>query len=523
MLNHYSWPDLWVFVGYVVLLLGSGWLLNRRNATSQDYFLGGNNMPTWAVAISVLATSQSAATFLGGPDQGYRGDLTYLASNLAAFIAVFFVAKWLLPRFYEQRVFTVYELLQQRFGSGAKQQAGILYLFGRVFASGARLYMAAIAVAMIVFGNIAPASVAIAIALIVVVGLLYTVVGGIRSIIYSDFIQAMVYVSAAVAVLIILVQAIPLNVTELVSILQQSTEQTPSKLRLWNTDWDFTSAGVFSLPSILTGFVLLHIAAFGLDQDVTQRALTCKTPEQGGRAMLLSVVMVIPVMLLFICIGLLLYVFYQRPDVMASAANGAPIPVFDGEPVTIFMYYVLTEIPAGVRGLVTIGIIAAALSTLNSGLNSMASVLIQDLYQPWRLARQAKTPALHFVRAGQWAMAIVALVLGAMAMLCYYWQQYSDTPLLAFALGVMVFSYSGLLGVYFVTLFSQRGNRRSITAALIIGFLIPLSLQPYMMDLLWPAAWVTDIGFTWQLVIGTSVSTFICWLGKADPNSEMSV
>lgn len=523
MLSHYSWPDLWVLIGYLVLLLGSGWLLNRRSQSSEDYFLGGHNMPTWAVAISVLATSQSAATFLGGPDQGYRSDFTYLASNLAAFIAVFFVAKWLLPRFYQQRVYTVYELLQQRFGQGAKQQAGLLYLFGRVFASGARLYMAALAVAMIMFGNIAATSVATAIAMIAVAGLLYTVVGGIRTIIYSDFIQALVYVSAAVAVLWVLLDTLPLSMQELITVLQQPHGDTPSKLRLWNTDWDFSSAGVFSLPSVLTGFVLLHIAAFGLDQDVTQRALTCKTPEQGGRAMLLSVVMVIPIMLLFIVIGMLLHVFYERPDIMMNATNGAPLPVFEGEPVTIFMYYVLTEIPAGIRGLVTIGIIAAALSTLNSGLNSMASVLIQDLYRPWRLARDAATPSQHFVRAGQWGMTLVAIALSAMAMLCFYWQQYSDTPLLAFALGVMVFSYSGLLGVYFVTLFSRRGSPRSIRAALIIGFLVPLSMQPYMMDLFWPEAWITDIGFTWQLVIGTSVATFICWLGKANPNPERSV
>lgn len=246
---------------------------------------------------------------------------------------------------------------------------------------------------------------------------------------------------------------------------------------------------------------------------MTQRVLTCKNAQEGAKAMLLSVVMVIPVMLLFIIIGLLLYIYYQRPDIM-SMSSGAPVPEFAGEPVTIFMYYVLTDLPAGLKGLVTIGILAAALSTLNSGLNSMSSVLIQDLYRPWKLKRHASCAEEHFVSAGRIAMAFVALALALMACLCYYWQQYSDTPLLQFALGVMVFSYSGLLGVYFVTLFTQRGSPASVLAALIVGFIIPLLLQPYIMEWYLPESLQFSLGFTWQLVIGTLIAGVVCAIGQ---------
>ncbi|MEC9262532.1 MAG: sodium:solute symporter, partial [Pseudomonadota bacterium] len=160
------------------------------------------------------------------------------------------------------------------------------------------------------------------------------------------------------------------------------------------------------------------------------------------------------------------------------------------------------------------GIIAAALSTLNSGLNSMSSVLIQDLYRPWQRKRGQQRSEHHFVNAGRVAMAVVALALASMACLCYYWQQYSDTPLLQFALGVMVFSYSGLLGVYFITLFTQRGSPASVTAALLCGFIIPLLLQPYVMSWYLPEAWQLSLGFTWQLVIGTLVATLVCAAGR---------
>jgi len=209
MLANYTLPDLLLFAFYGLLLLVSGWYFNRRAQNTSDYFLGGQAMPVWMVAMSVLATSQSAATFLGGPDQGYRGNLTYLATNLGAFIAAFFVARVLIPRFYQLKVFTVYELLETRFGAGAKQQAGLMYLFGRIFASGARLYMAALAVAMILYGNIAASSVISATLLISVIGLIYSIYGGIRTVIYSDVMQAFTYIGAAVAVIIALLIAIP--------------------------------------------------------------------------------------------------------------------------------------------------------------------------------------------------------------------------------------------------------------------------------------------------------------------------
>jgi len=516
----YTELDWLVFGVYGFILLFSGWFINRKkSASSKDFFLGGNTMPTWMVAISVLATTQSAATFLGGPEQGYRGDLSYLATNIGALIAALFVAVYLIPKFYQYKVYTVYELLEQRIGYAAKKYAGLMYLFGRVFASGARLYMAALAVAMILFGNVSAENVIIATAIITLVGLLYSVFGGIRSVIYSDVIQCAVYVSAAIFVIYFLFKAIPADFSQILSALQQSGDGTSSKLALFKFDVDFTSAGVFNFWSAITGFVLLNIAAFGLDQDMTQRMLTCKNAKEASKAMLFSVILVIPVMLLFIIIGLLLFVFYQRPDLMSSDGAQNIVQSFQGEKVTIFMYYVLNEIPAGVKGLVTIGIIAAALSTLNSGLSSMSSVLIQDLYRPYLEKKLAKSNLsiddMHYVTAGRYGMVIVGLALGLMAILCFYWQRYTDMPLLKFALSVMVFSYSGLLGVYFTALFTKRGSNNSVLAALIVGFVVTLIFQPYVMALYLPQAWLFDLGFTWQLCIGTLVSLLVCISAKS--------
>lgn len=513
MISQFGLLDVMVFATYLAVMLVTGYLLNRKVRGTNDYFLGGNSMSVWAVGISVLATSQSAATFLGGPDQGYRGDLSYLATNIAGILAAIFVAKFLLPRFYALKAFTVYELLGSRFGDNAKYQACTVYLVGRLFASGARLFMAALAVAMILFGDVGASSVILSVFIIAVAGFLYTVYGGIRTVIYSDVVQCVVYVGAAILVLSHLASAIPLSFSEIIDVLQSPAPGEPSKLTFIDFSLDFTSAGVFNIWSILTGFVLLNIAAFGLDQDVSQRMLTCKDAKSATRALVSSIVMGIPVVLVFVCIGLLLFIFYQRPDVMAQSLSGEPVPEFEGQTVTIFMYYVLTNLPNGIKAVVTIGIIAAALSTLNSGLNSMSSVAVQDIYRGWLHKNQTKSEQ-QLVKAGRWSMAIVALALSGMAILCYFWQQYSDMPLLAFALSVMVFSYSGLLGIYFTALFTERGSPLSILAALVVGFSIPVLMQPYVQSLYLPEAMQFDLAFTWQLMIGTAVSTCVCLAGK---------
>jgi len=162
------------------------------------------------------------------------------------------------------------------------------------------------------------------------------------------------------------------------------------------------------------------------------------------------------------------------------------------------------------------------LSTLNSGLNSMSSVVVQDLYRPWLIKRKIKKCEAHFVQAGRLGMIIAATALASMAVLSYYWQRYTDMPLLAFALSVMVFAYSGLLGVYFNALFTKRGNEASVLAALIAGFLCTLffqsyvqsAIQSFMQDMINIQALKFDLAFPYQLCIATLVSFLVCFAGK---------
>jgi len=503
----------WSIVGaYVALLALAGILSTRRQRDASDYFLAGHRVPIWLVAVSVLSTTQSAATFLGAPDYGYRGDYTYLTSYLGPLIAAFLVAKFLIPRFYAERVTTVYELLGNRFDARAMRAAGGMYLIGRIFASGARLYLAAIAVSMIVFTDIQPSSVLLASVALVVLGLAFTFIGGLRSVIWSDLVQVVLYVGAALVVLWFLWSSIPASTGDIVRGLA-TTPDGGNKLRLIDLSLDLTAP--FSLLATVTGITLLFFASMGLDQDITQRFLACKDVREGKRALYASVLASIPVVLLFLAIGSLLYVFYDRPDLMGGAGGGAG-GEFNGEKITIFMHYILTQIPPGVRGFVAVGVLAAA--AVNSGLISMSSVLIQDFYRPW-VARRRELPEAHFVRAGRIGMVLLALALLAMSVLCFYWQRYTEAPLLNFALGVMTFAYSGLLGVYFTILFTRRGSTASVIAALATGFIAIALQQNYVVDMLGlPASW-KSLAFPFQLCLGTAVAFATCLLGNAQKAS----
>lgn len=501
----------WVIIGvYVAAVVGGGVLLSRKKSTSlNDYFLGGNQMSSWIVMFSVIATTQSAATFLGGPDYGYRGDFTYVGSFVGSAMAAIFVARFLVTRFYELKVTTVYELLAIRYGENAKRAAGIMYLVGRVFANGARLYMAAIAVSMMLFFDIAPQSVMLATILIAVFSLGVTLAGGVRSVIWSDFGQFIVYFAAALIALASLWTQLSISPAEAIAALRDTPDGV-NKLVLFDFSFDF--ADPFTFWAIITGVFLLNLGNFGLDQDTTQRLLTCRDANASGRALIMSSLVAVPIVFVFVSIGQLLFLFYNSPDHFAAGESGLA-GEFEGEKITVFMAYILSEMPAGVRGLATAGVVAAAISTMTSGLNAMSSVLVSDFYKPWREIG-GQVSQQHYVAAGRIGMIAFAVLLTFMAVLCFYWQRYTDMALLEFALSVMAFAYAGLIGVFFTAVFTKRGSTMSVISALIVGFLAIFVQQAYVVDSVGMPESFKALSFPWQLLIGVGLATGVCLLGN---------
>lgn len=491
--------DWIILLGYFVLLAVTGVLFSRRQASTDDYFRAGGNIPMLAAAISLLATSLSAATFIGGPQQAYRGDLTYLSANIGGIIAILIVAFFFIPVFYRSKVATVYGYIGERFGAPARYATSGAFMLGRVFASGARLYIAALPASLIVFGDISPRHQLIAISVLVVVGIIYTLAGGIRSVIWTDVIQTVVFVSAAGIGLILLLDKIPLSLPEIIGALREPGEGAASKLTMFKFGLDgFGPAESYTFLTAIFGFTLLNLGAYGTDQDMTQRLLTCKSALKGSRSAITGVLLGLPVTALYMSIGLLLYIFYARPDLMGVAA-----PAYQVEGSRkIFLSFILHEMPAGMTGLMMAGLFAAGLSSLNSALNAMSSSFINDFYKRLRPGRDDK----EYLFKGRVGVVIGGVILGVFALFSIYWQEARpDTTLIDFALLVMVFAYSGLVAVFVTALFTKRGNSYSVIAALVTGFLSVIFMQ---------SNFASVLAFPWQMFIATSLAFIVCLIGK---------
>ncbi len=490
---------------YLALLASSGvYFALRAKKNTGEYFLGGHHMPVWAVAFSVLATAQSAATFVGVPEGAYNGDLTYLSTNIGGILAALVLARVFIPRYYRLGVTTPYQLLETRFGPAAKLATSWAYMIGRVFASGSRVYVGAIPISMAVFGDTDPTHLSLAIVAFMIFGVVYTLAGGIASVIWTDVMQVAVYLGAATVAAVLLYRSIPMDLAGLMTALSHGGADGSSKLTVVRLGLDFSTpnlgfdpAAEYTLLTACTGWMLLALASYGMDQDLVQRLLTCKDAAKGSRSVILGVVVGIPAVMLFALLGLLLWAYDSSHAGVSS----------DGKQV--FLRYILGEMPAGAAGLMIAGVLAAGPAGINASLNSMASTFVGDVYRPRRPGREER----EYVRVGRLATAGWGVVLAGFALACAWWQQEQREEILPFVLGVMGFAYAGLLGVFLTALFTRRGTTRSVIAALGVGFLVVLMLQPKVWAWMWQYFPVHQsvrelkLASPWRLVLGALAAT----------------
>jgi len=497
-----DWLVVALYLAFVVLV---GALHARRERTGGDFFLAGRRVPLWAAAVSVLATSLSAVTFLGGPQEAFENNLTYLSLTLGGLLAVALVAIFFIPAYYRAQVTSVYELVGQRLGTGAERAASAMFLLGRVFASGARLYIASIPLSLIVFGDLAPGHLIGAVCIVAAVAAAYTISGGIGAVIWTDAAQMLILLSAAGVCVALLMDRIPLTSGEIVEALRASdTPSGASKLTLIDTRLDPSLP--FTIWGALIGMTLFNMAAYGTDQDLVQRTLTCRSAARGAWSLVVSNIMGMAVVAVFLALGLLLYLFYARPELMGAVSPGEDAPV--GDTRRVFLRFILEETPVGLRGLMIAGLLAAAMSSVDSALNAMSSAAVCNFVRP----RLPDLTPKGEVRLARSFVVLFAALLAGFAIFSVWAQRGGEEGMLPFALGVMVYAYAGTLAVFCCALFTRRGNSRSAVAALAVGFLSVGAMQfgPRLDDA-WP---LPPFALGWRMAIGFTLALGVCLLGR---------
>lgn len=482
-----------------------------EGGSATEFFLGGRAMPVWTVVISIVASSLSAATFVGVPDLAYSGDLTYLAMSVGGFVSVFVVALLFVPRLYAAGTLTIYGFLAQRYGEPARLAVSCTFLFGRMLASGARLFLAAIPLSLLLWSTTDPQrwQLIAAILLIGVLVTLYTVVGGVKAVVWLDVLQLGVVIFAALLTIALLLHRIPLSLPELLDLLRATPvgNEGHHKLTVFSTSTD--PARPFTLWTALIGGMLLSTASLGTDHDLAQRFLITKSATRGAVSVVLSQVLAIIVIAMFMAIGLLLFVFYQRPDVMGHT--------LDHPDRGLYPFFLLTQMPPVIGGLCIAGFFAIAQGSMDSAVNALAASVVADVVHPLRRKLGLRVDGSSD-RGGKWAVAAVGIVMCGFAIACALAYDPANRTLLDFALGVMTFAFTGMLAVFLTALLTRRGSNASVIAALVTGAATVTLLQDsvlawWSVQLLgasspWRLAW------PWWMALGTLTAFIVCLLGN---------
>ena len=459
--------DLVVLAVYAVGVVALGLRAGGRQTSTQEYFLGGNDLPWWAVCFSIVATETSTLTVIGVPAVAYGGALTFLQLTVGYLVGRVVVAAVLLPRYFAGEQQTAYAFLGDRFGDGMRGLASVTFLVTRLLADGVRLFATAIPIQVIARAAGVDVGYPAVILAVGVVTAAYTYVGGLKAVVWMDVVQMGIYVGGAIIAMVLLLSG-PLAGT---------FGEAAAAGKLQVVDWGVADGlGVlltspYALPVALVGGAVFAMASHGTDQLIVQRVLACRSLADGRRAMVWSGVFVIMQFALFLFVGLALWVHY----------GGAPLAELGLERGDeLFPRYILDEMPAGLRGLLFAGIIAAAMSTLSSSLNALAGSTLMDILE--RVGRRPPDPdralALSRVLTLVWAGVFVGFATLFTGL---------DNPVVELGLGIAGFTYGGLLGAFVLGLVSRRARQPDAVAA----FLVAIAAMTAMIFGLW---WSTTAG-----------------------------
>lgn len=510
-----DWIIVILFLGILTTI---GFFFSHKNKNIADYFLGGRNMPTWLVAFAAVGTSISAGTFVGAPQIAFDSNLTYIMLSVGAILGGLLAAYIILPALYKANTITIYGYLGDRFGNGAKTATSIMFLFGQLLTSGSRLFIAAIAVSVMLYNDIYLPNLVISILLLGIISTIYTMAGGIKGLIYIDTIQILLVIGTGIIAIFLLYNAIPLSWHEMIYALKHAVKPDGTELnKLQAIDTQFSFTESYNLMGALIACAIFKFAQYSTDQEFVQRQLTCKSVKKAASSLVYSQIISLPVVLIFMIVGLLLYIYYGCPSLMGDEA---PIDVLN-DSRQIFPQYMFNHMPTGILGLMVVGLLAAALSSFNSAINSMTSSAVADIYLPLKqkLNKRSNPQIGTQLKESRIIVVIMGMILTGFAILAALMQEAGDQSLVDFALGIMSFSYSGMLGIFLCAVLTKRGNVVSVIIALIVGCLVVLLLQPVLLSSWSKLLWGDEIklAWPWWVVIGGSISFLVCCIGKPTP------
>ncbi|MBM3163715.1 MAG: sodium:solute symporter [Chlorobi bacterium] len=450
-------------IAIIVLFLAGNILLGlwqgRSNRNTGDYFLGGHKLP-WIVAmLSIVATETSVLTFVSVPGLAYRGDWTFLQLPLGYIVGRILVSSILLPLYFKNGVSSIYEIIGKRFGSGMQKLASVVFLVTRILGDGVR-FLATGVVVQVVTGWSLPVSVLI----IGVVTVIYTISGGLKTVVWLDSIQFGLYLLGGIITIVFIMLRLEAGLPEILATLAGS-----GKLTMFNMSGN-QLFNPMTFGSAFIGGIFLSLASHGIDYMMVQRVLGCSSLGSARKALVGSGFFVFFQFMVFLFAGSLMYLFMQ----------GAP-PEKDRE----FATFIVSYLPAGLKGLLLAGILSAAMSTIASSINSLAASTVTDL-----LGGRASLRMSKIISAG-WAALLIAIALMF---------DESDRAIIMVGLEIASFTYGGLLGLFLLSKSRRNFHPASLACGLAASMGIVFVLK------------LSGVAWTWYILVAVAINILITLL-----------
>lgn len=479
-MNNFSTIDFVVLIVYIIGIAIFGAFFGKNQKTTKDYFLGGRSIPWWAIGLSVMATQASAITFIGAPGWGYSGGLERINTYINVPLVMAFLMVTIVPFFYRTEVYTAYEYLERRFDVKTRSLTAGLFLIARGLATGVVLYAPALVLSVVTGWDVN-----LTIIFMAVIAVSYTVLGGISAVIWTDVIQMFVLWLGAALAIFTIIGNIPGGLSGAIDIGAEAG-------LLQSLDFSFDLSTEYSIWAGVIGGFFLHAAYFGADQSQIQRVLTSKSLKESKMSLIISGLFLFPQMLLFLFIGVLLFAFYS--------VQGTP----DIENLNeLFPLFVVNQLPVGISGLIIAGVFAAAMSSLDSALNSLSAVTVRDFY-----AKFFKKDASegHYLKASRWA----TVAWGIYATIFAFFAG-NLGPVIETVNKIGSYFYGALLGVFLLAIFVRRSNGHGAFAGVIAGMASVWAVETFA-DISW--LYNNAVGAIVAVVIGYGISLLSAAPGK---------
>ncbi len=485
----FSVIDIIIVIVYMAASAAVGAWIGRGQKNTTDYFLGGRQIPWIAVTFSIVATETSVLTFISIPAVSYLGNMAFLQIAFGYAIGRILVALWLIPAYYKGEMDTAYHFLGNRFGQQMRNTASITFMITRILADGVRLFATAIPLALIIKGSGVFSGFsdgqfyAISIIVIGILTIVYTYIGGIRSVIWMDAIQMTIYIGGAILAGILILTKLPDGFANVIQ-----AAEPGQKLQWFYSGFDLTIGEFIKQPyTFITALVagaVFSLASHGTDQIIVQRLLTCKDKRAAQKAIISSGFAVLLQFLLFLILGTMLFAFYNGASYQELGLTRS-----DG----IFPKFIVEEMPSGISGLIVAALFAAAMSTLSSSLSSLSSSAMLDIYIP--LFGKGKSEAVLLKTSRMNTLLWGAILVGAA--LAFIGLQGTVVEV---ALGIASYTYGGLLGIFLLGFIDKTASQRDA----IIGFftaLVVMVLLIQTIKIAWPL--YTVVGSLTTILVGT--------------------